>query len=225
MGTMWLFWVIVFLGFDILCCSSVWSLKQYEFWTAVWSSCSWTRRLSHHLVRAVEMRSSFCCYCASVCPRHLSYRYDFFRLYSIDLAGHTCNRQLFCRIISKHSYVKMVMNRVVPSRIPCMVRVCVTSGRISELQVPAAEGAPRGVAWEWVCAGPDSGVSVLLKWVSCLFSLHFDACDWEVLQYVNSVPFGQNVYSRRVPHAFQLANGLQFKKSPERTFSLQTYIG
>ena len=33
-------------------------------------------------------------------------------------------------------------------------------------------------------------VSVLLKWISHLFSLRFDACNREVLGFVNTVPFG-----------------------------------
>lgn len=67
-------------------------------------------------------------------------------------------------------------------------------------------------------------LSVLLKWISHLFSLHLDVCDRETLGFENSVNFGQNVYSRSVPNAFQLANGVQCKGSLEKLLSPNTHI-
>lgn len=67
-------------------------------------------------------------------------------------------------------------------------------------------------------------LSVLLKWISHLFSLRLDVCDREVLEFENSVHFGQNDYSRSVSNAFQLAHRLQCKRSLEKLFSPNIHI-
>lgn len=132
----------------------------------------------------------------------------------MELAGHTLNTELFHWIISKHSYMETVMNGVVTSRVSCCgsglgdlewnFRALVSSSEKVYPGVLPGHGAVRALLTQ---IG-----TVVLKSISHLFSLHFDACDREVLGFVNLVPFGQKVYSRSVPNAFQLANGLQCKR-------------
>lgn len=52
------------------------------------------------------------------------------------------------------------------------------------------EAVPRGAAGDGSVLALATHLSVLLKWVSQSFSLHFDACGREVLGFVNLIPFG-----------------------------------